>query len=135
MEYWIARWGGRPLIVKYGKYILITEADIARAEKWFDKYGQLTVFFMRLVPGVRGFIAIPAGIVKMNVLTFGILTFLASLPWTTLLAWGGYALGENYEVIGDWFRPFYIPIAVVIIVLVAFFLWKRIKTLRREQRS
>lgn len=135
IEYWIARWGGRPLIVKYGKYILITEADIVRAERWFDRYGQLAVFFLRLVPGVRGFVAIPAGVVKMNVLVFGVLTFLASLPWTTLLAWGGYALGENYEVIGDWFRPFYIPIAVVVIGLVALFLWKRIRTLRREQRS
>jgi len=135
VEYWAARWGGRPLIVKYGRFILVSESDIVRAERWFAKHGWWSVFFLRLVPGLRGFVAIPAGVAKMNVVAFGVLTFLAMLPWTTLLAWGGYALGENYTVISDWLRPFYIPIALIAALALGYFIWRRLRTIRRERAS
>ena len=129
-EYYVSRAGGRPFIEKYGKYILITHKDLERADRWFQTRGELTVFIARMIPGVRGFISIPAGIAHMNVVRFSIFTFIGALPWTIGLAWSGYLLGDNYDTIRDVSKPFDIPIAAVIIVVVAWFLWKRIKEVR-----
>jgi membrane protein DedA with SNARE-associated domain len=131
-EYYVSRAGGRPFIEKYGKYILITHKDLERADRWFQTRGELTVFIARMIPGVRGFISIPAGIARMNIVRFSIFTFIGALPWTIGLAWGGYLLGDNYDTIRDVSKPFDIPIAAVIIVVVAWFLWKRIKEVRSD---
>jgi membrane protein DedA with SNARE-associated domain len=131
-EYYVSRAGGRPFIEKYGKYILITHKDLERADRWFQTRGELTVFIARMIPGVRGFISIPAGIARMNVVRFSIFTFIGALPWTIGLAWSGYLLGDNYDTIRDVSKPFDIPIAAVIIVVVAWFLWKRIKEVRSD---
>lgn len=132
-EYYLSRAGGRPLIEKYGKYFLITRKDLDRADRWFATRGEITIFIARMIPGVRGFISIPAGIARMNVLRFSIFTFLGAFPWTFGLAWGGYLLGENYQDIRDVTKPFDIPIVATVSVLVALFIYKRIKEIRAEQ--
>jgi membrane protein DedA with SNARE-associated domain len=131
-EYYVSRAGGRPLIEKYGKYALITRKDIERADKWFETRGEITIFIARMIPGVRGFISIPAGIARMNVIRFSIFTFLGALPWTFGLAWGGWALGANYDEIRHVTKPFDVPIILTVTVLVVFVLWKRISELRAE---
>ena len=131
-EYYISKWGGRPLIEKYGKYLLITPHDLSRADRWFQTRGELTVFVARMIPGVRGFISIPAGIAHMNVLKFSIFTFLGALPWTLGLAWGGFLLGENYHAILQVSKPFDIPIIGIAITLIAWFLWRRIREVRSQ---
>ena len=132
VEYYISRAGGRPFIEKYGKYFLITHKDLDRADRWFQTRGELTVFVARLIPGVRGFISIPAGIARMNVVRFSIFTFVGALPWTIGLAWGGFLLGENYDSIRDVSKPFDIPIIGTVLAIVVWFVWRRIKEVRAE---
>ena len=132
IEYYISRAGGRPFIEKYGKFMLITGKDLERADKWFSTRGEITVFIARMIPGVRGFISIPAGIARMNVARFSIFTFIGAFPWTLGLAWGGYLLGDNYEVIRNTTKPFDIPIIGTVIAILIWFVWKRIKEIRAE---
>ena len=134
-EYYVSRAGGRPLVVKYGKYLLITRKDLERADRWFETRGEVTIFIARMIPGVRGFISITAGIARMNVIRFSIFTFLGALPWTTGLAWGGYLLGENYDSIREVSRPFDIPIILTVSILIGWFLWRRIKEVRAESAA
>jgi membrane protein DedA with SNARE-associated domain len=88
-----------------------------------------------MIPGVRGFISIPAGIARMNVVRFSIFTFLGALPWTLGLAWGGYLLGENYVDIRAVSKPFDIPIIGIVTVIVIWFLWRRIKEVRVDSAA
>ena len=130
ISYWVGAHGGRPFLLRYGKYLLITEHEIDNADKWFARYGDRAAFFSRLLPGVRTFISLPAGIARTPRLRFYIFTFAGSLIWSTLLAFGGYLLGSNYEAIRRVMRPFDIPIVVIVLALVAYFIWKRVKSTR-----
>lgn len=132
IEYYISRAGGRPLIEKYGKYLLITQKDLERADSWFHTRGELTVFIARMIPGVRGFISIPAGIARMNVIRFAIFTFIGAFPWTLGLAWGGFLLGENYDSIREVSKPFDIPIIGTVLVVLIWFIWHRVREVRAE---
>jgi len=113
--YWIGYAGGRPLIEKYGKYILISGRDLNLADSWFKRYGQATVFFSRLLPIVRTLISFPAGIAKMNFKKFSFYTVLGSLPWSLALTYIGLALGENWQSLKIYFEKFDIVIAGLII--------------------
>src|SRR4030042_438655 len=95
LSYWLGMVGGRPLIEKYGKYILISHHDLDLADSWFQKRGELTVFIGRLLPVIRTFISFPAGIAKMHFWRFVIYSFLGSLPWCLALAYVGQKMGEN----------------------------------------
>jgi membrane protein DedA with SNARE-associated domain len=133
--YWVSLKGGRPLLRKYGKYVLITQEEIDRAENWFSRYGDWIVFFSRLLPVVRTFISIPAGIARMNLWKFSLLTFLGSFPWSLGLAYGGFLLGENWEDLRSAMRPFDIPILVVAVAAAGWFFFRRIRSIRAQQRS
>ena len=135
VAYGISLKGGRPLLRKYGRFVLVTQHEVDRAEEWFQKYGELTVFVSRLLPVVRTFISIPAGIARMNLWKFSFYTFIGSYPWSLGLAYGGYKLGENWEDLREVMRPFDFPIAGVIAVVVIWFIYKRIKAIRSEVRN
>lgn len=132
--YWVSMIGGRPLLRRYGKYILITQGEVDRAEVWFKKYGELAVFVSRLLPVVRTFISIPAGIARMNFWRFSIYTFAGSYPWSVGLAYGGYKLGENWEDLRNAMRPFDLPIGIVAALVIAWFCYHRIKAVRAQGR-
>ena len=134
-EYYVARAGGRPLIEKYGKFLLITRKDIERADSWFASRGELTIFIGRLIPGVRHFISIPAGVARMNVIRFSIFTFLGAFPWSLALAWAGFLLGKNFETIRDFTRPFVLPIAIIVLIAAIWFVGMRIREIRQESRQ
>lgn len=131
-EYYVSRAGGRPLIEKYGKYLLITRKDMERADRWFETRGEITIFIARLIPGVRGFISIPAGVARMNVIKFSIFTFVGAFPWTLGLAWAGWALGENYDQIRETTKRFDLAIIAFVVIVGSYVLWKRIRELRAE---
>ena len=133
VAYWISLKGGRPLLIKYGKYVLITREEIDRAEYWFSKYGDWIVFFSRLLPVVRTFISVPAGISRMNFWRFSIFTFIGSFPWSLGLAYGGFLLGENWEDLRSVMRPFDIPIGVVAVAAVGWFVFRRIRAIRSQK--
>jgi membrane protein DedA with SNARE-associated domain len=132
IAYYAGLIGGRPLLLKYGRYILITKRDIDWADRWFSKYGEITVFATRLMPVVRTFISLPAGIARMNVVRFTALTFAGAYPWSVALAWGGYKLGENWEDILPYFRPVSVPIALLVAAVAAFWLYRRIREVRHQ---
>jgi membrane protein DedA with SNARE-associated domain len=135
VAYWAGAWGGRPFLRRFGKYLLITEHEIENADKWFARYGDRAAFFSRLLPGVRTFISLPAGIARTPKIRFFIYTFLGSLIWSTALAYGGYLLGSNWEKIRSVMRPFDIPIAIIAVALVVVFVWRRLSSIRAQNRT
>lgn len=120
--YWIGSIGGRPILEKYGKYVLIRAHHLNLAEEWFAKYGEATAFFSRLLPVVRTFISFPAGVARMNFVRFIIYTFLGSFIWSAALAWAG-AMWQP-RAIREALRPFDIPIILVILALIAWFIFR-----------
>lgn len=97
ISYWLGEWGGRPLLLKYGRYIFFNEHKFELAEKLFNKYGGAAVFFGRLLPGIRTFISFPAGIARYPMGRFILWTVLGTIPWTILLVWLGVKLGEHWQ--------------------------------------
>jgi membrane protein DedA with SNARE-associated domain len=119
IAYGIGYYGGRPFIIRFGKYIMLSEQTLMAVEKWFKKYGSISVFFTRLVPIFRTFISIPAGIGKMNIFKFTIYTTLGSLIWSILLVYLGYFLGKKWYVIFRFFDKLdYVIYALAIAVLI-----------------
>lgn len=127
VAYWAGILGGRPFIERYGKYILLSHRDLDTAERWFKKYGDWAIFFSRLLPVIRTFISLPAGIARMNFPKFILYTFLGSLPWCFALAYIGKILGENWQSIRKYFHGADIIIIIVIILGIAFFIYRHLK--------
>ena len=95
LMYWVSRWAGRPLVLRYGKYVLISEAKIIQAEAWASQFGSFGIFASRLLPVVRHLIGIPAGIVRLNYVKFSLYTLLGSAVWCAVLCWIGLKAGQN----------------------------------------
>ena len=127
IAYVVGMWGGRPLLNKYGRYVLISRNDLDRADRWFAERGSWIVFISRLLPVIRTYISLPAGIAKMNIIKFVIYTFIGSFIWSLGLAYGGYLLGEHWEQVRDIMRPFDLPIIVIILALIALYIYRHIK--------
>ena len=139
LAYWAGRVGGRPLIERWGKYIFLRPHELDRAEVWFRQHGEAAVFVSRLLPVVRTFISLPAGVAEMPLGRFTVYTFLGCLPWTFALAGVGYAVGENWTTVERYLRPISIVIAVVLAVAFVWWLLRRRKRARtfpdRPERS
>jgi len=135
VAYAVGAWGGRPLLLRYGRYFLITRHEVEQAERWFARYGDRAVFISRMLPVIRTFISLPAGIARMNLWRFSILTFVGSFPWSLGLAWSGFLLGENWERIREWMRPADIPILIVLAAVAAWYIYRRVRTVLREAKS
>jgi len=127
VAYGVGMWGGRPFLEKYGRYILISRHDLDLADRWFDKSGNWSIFVSRLLPVVRTFISLPAGIARMHFVKFLAFTFLGSFIWSVGLAYGGYRLGEHWEQIRTVMRPFDPFVIAVFVVLVALYIYRHLK--------
>jgi membrane protein DedA with SNARE-associated domain len=123
---------GRPFIVRYGRYILLKESDLDTAERWFAKYGGKATFIARLVPIVRTFISLPAGIAKMDIKRFTVYSFVGSVPWCAFLAYVGYVLEDSWRVVFDRYGH-YVDLAVVVgvVVLISYIVWAHRKRVNR----
>jgi len=124
ISYYIGLCGGRPFLLRYGPCVGITPKKLAIADRWFAQYGEVTVFFTRLMPVMRTFISLPAGIAGMDFKKFVVYTFFGSLPWSILLVYLGVKLGENWEKLKAYFHFFDVFIIAGIFLLVIY-LWKR----------
>lgn len=131
--YGIGYSGGRPLLLKYGRYILISQHDADKADRFFQRWGSATAFFSRLLPIVRTYISLPAGIAKMPFVKFCIFTFLGSFPWCLLLAYVGTILGNNLSALTPIFRDSEVIIIVVLVILVALYIWRHIRNDRKAR--
>ncbi|MPZ22802.1 MAG: DedA family protein [Dehalococcoidia bacterium] len=132
--YGICAWKGRPFLERYGRYFFITQRDLAKADELFEKYGDQIVFFCRVVPLARTLVSIPAGVVRMPLLRFSLLTFAGSFLWSLGLASAGYALAENYEDLRTWMRPADIPILLALVIAVLLYIYSHVRR-RRLRRG
>ncbi len=126
-SYYLGAWGGRPLVEKYGKYVLISHHDLNIAEKWFNKHGEITIFIGRLLPVIRTFISFPAGIIRMNFGRFVLYSFMGSLIWSLALAFIGLKLGENWEKIRQIFHSLDWLILVLIVIGLVWWIGRHIR--------
>jgi membrane protein DedA with SNARE-associated domain len=134
VAYYAGAWGGRPLLEKYGRYILITRKDVDMSDRWFQRYGEITVLASRVLPVVRTFISLPAGIARMDVKRFATLSFVGSYPWSLALIFAGYQLGANWEDLTTYFRPLTVVFVLGVGAAGVFFFYHRIRELRAEAR-
>jgi len=130
MAYIVGYWGGRSFIERYGKYVLIKKHDLDSADRFFKKYGDGAIFISRLLPIVRTFISLPAGISRMKFNKFCLYTFVGSVPWCLALAWIGRILGQNWKIIEKYFRKGDIVVGILIGSGIVWFFYRH---LRREK--
>ena len=131
--YGIGYAGGRPLMLKYGRYVLISQHDADKADRFFQRWGSATAFFSRLLPVVRTYISLPAGITKMPFGKFCLYTFLGSFPWCLLLAYIGTVLGNNLDKLSPIFHDLDVVILVAVVILVVLYVWRHIRNDRRAR--
>ena len=127
LSYYIGMHFGRPLIMKYGRYLLLNEHHLDLTEKFFRKFGQKTIFISRFIPVVRHFISIPAGAARMNIFLFSAYTILGAAIWNAFLAWLGFRLGSNWEIIRSYSEKIDIIVAVIIFFGVGYLFYKNKK--------
>lgn len=127
VAYYAGAWGGRPLIEKYGKYILISPHDLVLADRWFARHGDITVFVGRLLPVIRTFIAFPAGVARMPLLRFCVYTLIGSYIWSFALTWIGMKLGEHWDTLGVYFHRFDTVIGVFVLAAVVAYVWRHMR--------
>ena len=123
LAYMVGYYGGRPLVEKWGAYILLSQRELDWADRFFARYGSSAVFISRLLPVVRTFIALPAGIARMPQVRFHVYTFLGSWPWCFALAYLGMKAGQHWDYLRDYFHKFDAVIGVAILVGAVWFVW------------
>lgn len=121
--YYAGIWGGRPFVEQYGPYFLVSRKDLDLADRWFQRYGEAAVFFSRMLPVVRTFISLPAGVARMNFPRFVLFTFIGALPWCYILAYIGLKMGEKWDQLREYFHQFDIVIGLGLALVVGYFLW------------
>ena len=130
-NYFAAHYLGRPLVLKYGKYVWITEEKFAKVETFFHKHGEISTFIGRLLPVIRHLISLPAGLAGMNHWKFTLYTLLGAGIWCTVLTWIGYFIGENQELIMKYSRQAVIGVVIFSAVLIAVYVWRHTRKSRR----
>lgn len=129
-NYWVAvRWG-RPLFERYGRYVLISQASLARAEQFFADHGHISTFVGRLLPGIRQYISLPAGLARMNLFIFTVFTALGAGIWVSILALAGYLVGNNPQLVGRYLHQSLLVVAVCCLLLVIGYV-----VIRRRRRA
>ena len=124
IAYYVGLKGGRPLLEKYGKYVLITHRDLDRADHWFERYGHEAVFISRFLPGIRTFISLPAGIADMDIKKFSIYTLAGSLIWSFVLGYIGVLLGPQWDTIKGYFHILDIIVVIGVIAGILYLLYE-----------
>ena len=132
VAYYAGAWGGRTWIKKYGKFILISHHDLDMADRWFTRYGDITVLVARLLPVIRTFIAFPAGVSRMRMSTFIFYTFIGSFFWSLGLAWIGVRMGEHWDTLKVYFHRFDIVIGVVLVAGAVWYVRRHIQGIRAD---
>ncbi len=133
--YGIGKAGGRPLVLKYGRYLLISQHDTDVADRFFERWGSPTAFFSRLMPVVRTYISLPAGITRMPFGKFCLYSLLGSFPWCLLLAYLGTLIGANLDKLSPYFHDFDIVIIVVLLALLALYIWRHVRNDRKAREA
>jgi membrane protein DedA with SNARE-associated domain len=128
IAYAVGLWGGSRFINRFGKYVFLSKKHLESAESWFDKRGEITVFISRILPAIRTFISLPAGIARMNLVKFLTYTAIGSIIWSGILTYVGYALGKNWDNIQSILHPIAYLVAAIVLVIIVFLIVKVIKS-------
>ena len=131
-SYYLGYFGGRPFVEKYGKYFLVSQKDLEDADKWVDKYGDWAFFLCRMLPVIRTFISLPAGILKARKRAFFTLTFLGSLIWSYVLVYVGVKLGEHIDKLKSIWHKFDAVIIIAVVILGGIYIYKHVKHLKES---
>lgn len=127
VAYYVGVWGGRPFLKRFGRYIMINQRELAWTERLFEKHGEMTVFLGRMLPIVRTFISLPAGIARMNLLKMVTYTVFGAFLWCTFLIFLGQKLGENWTSLKPFFHRADVVIGGTLVLAVFLVVWKRRK--------
>ncbi len=125
VAYYVGVWGGRPFLKRYGRYFFINERELAWTERLFERHGEVTVFVGRILPVVRTFISLPAGIARMNPLKMATYTVIGAFLWCTLLIFVGQKLGQNWDSLKPYFHRADVVVGGAIVLVIIYVLWKR----------
>ena len=135
LAYTAGRFGGRTFIDRYGRYIFLSRKHLAMADRWFANKGEATVFFSRMLPAVRTFISLPAGIARMDIVKFTVYSFLGSLPWNLALVFLGYMFTDRWEELQGYLHEFnLIAFSLLILLVAGYFLWRRKRKFGRQRK-
>jgi membrane protein DedA with SNARE-associated domain len=135
LAYGVGAWGGRPFLNRWGKYILISHHDLDSADRFFTKWGSRSIFIGRLLPVVRTFISLPAGISRMNFPKFLLYTFIGSFIFSVPFAYLGYRVGEYWEQISAAVRPFDYVIIAVVVVLIGLYVYRHVRHVKAGTKT
>jgi membrane protein DedA with SNARE-associated domain len=135
IAYAVGYYGGRAILDRYGRLVLLGEDELARGEAWFKQYGDWVVLVMRLLPAIRSFIALPAGVVRMPFLRFLFYSCIGSAIWCAALALIGHQLGQHWQSISSDVRRFDVPIVILAVLLVAYAIWLRVHHVRTRRAA
>lgn len=134
-SYWLGQKGGKNFLLKHGKWLLLSTHDLETAEKWTARYGDWAFFICRMLPVVRTFISLPAGILNARFWPFVIFTFVGSLIWSYGLVWVGIKFGENLEEFKHIWHKFDAAILGVLVLLGIWYIWRHVKHIRADQKK
>jgi membrane protein DedA with SNARE-associated domain len=134
ISYGIGRWGGKPFIGRFGKYLLLDQDDLAATERFFGRYGEATIFVCRFIPVVRHLISLPAGTGKMNIVKFSVYTVIGAGMWNAFLAFCGFHLRKNWESVMHYSRYIDIVVLLLLVLGAAYFIKKHLKRHSRFQQ-
>lgn len=130
IAYWIGAAGGRPLVTRYGKWVLMSEHDLDRMTRFFSRYGSIAILIGRMLPVVQTFVAFPAGIGKMSRLRFHVYTTVGSLIWYFCLSWMGMKLGARWQTdprMHEWFHRFHLVVELALVAGIVWFVWSHLR--------
>lgn len=126
IAYFVGRYGGRAFLTRYGKYIFLSQRHLAAADRWFERRGEITVLVARVLPAIRTFISLPAGITRMNIVRFSLYSLLGALPWNFALAYLGWLFADKWGVLQNYFHRFNsIFYVFVVVAVIAVWFWQR----------
>ncbi len=134
-NYWLAVKWGRPLFERYGRYVLLTPAALEKSEEFFARHGHISTFVGRLLPGIRQYISLPAGLARMNLPLFIVFTALGAGIWVVVLALTGYLIGDNQELIGEYLHQIMIGIVFLCLLLILGYVFFRMKRAKHQHNE
>jgi len=135
IAYAIGFYGGRPLLERFGKLVFVRHSELERIERWFGRFGSRAVFVCRLLPGIRAFASLPAGVARMHVAVFAGFTALGSVIWCTAFASLGFVLGKNWAVLDPFVRRFSLLLIALVVIAIGFWIWTHFRAEKQAAKA
>lgn len=134
LMYYLGKHGGKQLVLKYGKYVLVGEEEFGKAEKWYGKYGDKAIFIAQLLPVVRSYIALPAGILAKSYSRYILYTGTGAFAWSLLMVYIGKVLGDNWKELSQYLKPVEWVLVLAVLAVGTWYIYKRLSKLKRKKK-